>query len=698
MTTAAARVETKIVIGADDQASKKIAKVQGELARANAKLREAADSSTDFGKSFSKAGDEAAGRAGKLSTALSSLGDFAGRSEGAFRSASEAAGAFDDVLTLLPGPIGLAGAAAAGLTTVLVLQAQAAQQAEARLKQAFSGQVLNDIRALRNEFDLSAEASVSLGQALIESGKSASDVQDDLRAVVAKAKEVGDDGSKAVEEFAKSLSSSASESDKLKNKLRALGIEMQTISLSAAVAGTALAGLGSDADKEAAAGFSKFAKELEGAKKKLADLEAGHRGPLAALREHQSLTAKLGAAFDSSSRYAKAEASATKAQAEAVAAARKEVEAITGKIRDRQNRVISLQAALVDAAKVERQIAVEDAAREAEDAKAANAELARKKRQEAASRALAAARRAEAEAAKQAAYGLRQNEAGARALLDYQRQDLETLDLLARARRATATSVEAQVAAERKLIGIQTQRQVLETENTAGLDTADKQKRIRAIQDLADAELRTRIKSIKDNAAAVVKAQADARKKEADAARARIGESASYVGQVAGSLDGDFAKAASSAAGAVQKISGSWEGLANSAPDAISAVGGIANAFVDGEREKATILAITEGAAALASIATGNYPSAAAHGASAALYGLAAGGVIGGATGKTPSVGGSSGGGTSSGGFTPSTPSGNQSNGSSGGNTYLFVGVTATKHQLAKQIKRDQRSLVGTGL
>ena len=127
MARAVARVEQKIIITGADNASDAIKKAQASLGGLRKTAKKTAVDTKGAGKAFTEAGDQAAGGAGKLSTALSSLGDFAGQSEGAFRTASEAAGAFDDVLTVLPGPAGLAAAAVAGLTTVIYLQSKAAQ-------------------------------------------------------------------------------------------------------------------------------------------------------------------------------------------------------------------------------------------------------------------------------------------------------------------------------------------------------------------------------------------------------------------------------------------------------------------------------------------------------------------------------------------------------------------------------------------
>ena len=291
------RHETRIIIGADDQATRALSKVQKQLERTNKQLLKAKGSSKGFGDDFAEAGDKVAGRSGKLSTALSSLGDFAGNSEGAFRQAGEAAGAFDDVLTLLPGPIGLAAAAAAGLTTVLYLQAKAAAQADAKLRQAFSGQILSDVRALRTEFDLSAEASLALGQALTDSGQSAVDVRDDLQAVVLQAKAVGEDGSAAVARFSATLTKSLTASAKLRNELKALGITMDALDLGALAAGSSLAELGAGAEKDSTDKVKKLKDEIKKTTAELKGFANGTRGSAAATEDALTGFERMGRAL-----------------------------------------------------------------------------------------------------------------------------------------------------------------------------------------------------------------------------------------------------------------------------------------------------------------------------------------------------------------------------------------------------------------
>ncbi|MBM5812798.1 MAG: hypothetical protein FJ191_12695 [Gammaproteobacteria bacterium] len=96
-------------------------------------------------------------------------------------------------------------------------------------------------------------------------------------------------------------------------------------------------------------------------------------------------------------------------------------------------------------------------------------------------------------------------------------------------------------------------------------------------------------------------------------------------------------KALAATADGVSKVSRGWKEAGGNAPAVIGAVGQVAAAFVEGERQKAAILAITEAAAAVASYP--NVPAMVAHGAAAVLYGAAAAGAIGGSGGGgAPSI------------------------------------------------------------
>lgn len=165
----------------------------------------------------------------------------------------------------------------------------------------------------------------------------------------------------------------------------------------------------------------------------------------------------------------------------------------------------------------------------------------------------------------------------------------------------------------------------------------------------------------------------------------------------AGGPGAKLGRALEATAAGVQKVSRDWKGMGASAPDAISAVGAVAAAFVDGEREKAAILAVTEAAAAIVAIATENYVAAAAHGAAAVLYGSVAAGVLGGGGGTAPSAGAGPSGASAS-----DSAAGGGGAGGGGGqvvNVYFGKGfVVGTPQQVGVAVQGAVGSLKGTGM
>lgn len=163
----------------------------------------------------------------------------------------------------------------------------------------------------------------------------------------------------------------------------------------------------------------------------------------------------------------------------------------------------------------------------------------------------------------------------------------------------------------------------------------------------------------------------------------------------AGGPGAKLGKALEATAAGVQKVSRDWKGLGQSAPDAIGAAGEVAAAFVDGERQKAAILAVTEAAAAVAAGAAGNFVAAAGHGAAAVLYGSVAAGVLGGGAGAPAAAGGGPGG-------APANDNAAGGGGTGGGqvvNVYFGKGfVVGTPQQVGVAVQGAVGSLRGTGM
>lgn len=153
-------------------------------------------------------------------------------------------------------------------------------------------------------------------------------------------------------------------------------------------------------------------------------------------------------------------------------------------------------------------------------------------------------------------------------------------------------------------------------------------------------------------------------------------------------------KALQATATGIQTVSRGWKEAGNNSAAVIGAVGQVAAAFVDGERQKAAILAITEAAAAVASYP--KVPAMVAHGAAAVLYGAAAGGFIGGASGGAPSV-------PSAGDLVDrASPGDGGGTGTGGGNVVnVYFGrgfVVGTPQQVGAAVNGAVSSLKGSGL
>ncbi len=91
MATASSNVQVKVEYKGTDNASKASKRATEGVRRFGRSAKQATKDAQGFGKAFEESGDRVSDTSGKASTALSSLGDFAGASEGAFRQASEAA-------------------------------------------------------------------------------------------------------------------------------------------------------------------------------------------------------------------------------------------------------------------------------------------------------------------------------------------------------------------------------------------------------------------------------------------------------------------------------------------------------------------------------------------------------------------------------------------------------------------------------
>jgi hypothetical protein len=220
--TASARVFTKLDLSASDNASSKIKGVRNELRSLNKQAAANGDTTHRAREAldqFGKAGDRTADTSGKLSTALSSLGDFAGSMEGDMRRASEAAGLLDDVMTVLPGPIGIAAGALTGLAAVLVLNQLESQRTRAAIAEVAPEGMVERIKELADSLDLNAKGAAALAQAFRDSDMPADQLTFQITRIVEQAERVGRDASDDVAKFADSLKKADKRAQILRKRL-----------------------------------------------------------------------------------------------------------------------------------------------------------------------------------------------------------------------------------------------------------------------------------------------------------------------------------------------------------------------------------------------------------------------------------------------------------------------------------------------
>lgn len=673
MALSQARLEAIFEINATDNTARVLDKTEKRLDGIGKRAGKVSKQAEGFGDAFAEAGDQAAERAGKLSTALSSLGDFAGASEGKFRKASEAAGAFDDVLTLIPGPAGLAAGAIAGLTTILVLNRQETERNRQALEASFGGKVLADVQALQTRFELSTEASIALGNALQESGKSAEDVAGELGLAVRQAERLGKEGSAGALTFAASLSKTATEADKAKRAVAALRGIQRTLAEDVSDPETLAANQKADREQlQRIQGLQKAIRQL----RKDRDLAtaAAIEGDTKAKQTQQDLNRtiatfreRLRGALDLRRRFLNT-----------VAAEADE--------NQRLRREETARETAADLAAIKRQ---KDAERRAAAGRAAAARQRRRNQALAEERALLA--EVDKELAREEAIRRKAADA-AKIQTETQRQNLEARLVLLRQLKAPLDDI---AAAERRLAfqRDQERRTAVESLVEAGKLTDEQaQQRLDSLNRLHSAELLAIDERLNAEKEKTKKAAEDKAKAQIEAAQQVLAESTGAIGQGA-----DLAsQVVGSLSAGVQEATVQFKDVGKVAPDALSSIGKAGAQFVKDERARAAILAVTSTADAIRAAATGNLAGAALFGAAAVQYGLVAGGVLGGApSGGVPQAGAAAttgaGGGAELGGE-------RVADGGAGRVTNItFQGLFATQAQVAQALQQTSQALNGTG-
>lgn len=237
----------------------------------------------------------------------------------------------------------------------------------------------------------------------------------------------------------------------------------------------------------------------------------------------------------------------------------------------------------------------------------------------------------------------------------------------------------------------------------------------RAARTLADAQKAAATRELATKTATAYEAQSQALAGAIDAQTGSISSivdaaaGAAGIDDIAGSvtnLSGSLRKGmlawkdygAAQANGNADQLTKATNNLSTALDSTITASGAAAAAFVDDEKTKAGILALTETAASIAAFATGNVAGGIGHAASAAIYAGIAGGAIpsggAGGAGPTETTGATTGGGTVAG-------TAGQG-GAAGAGTTTVINfnkgfIFGTQQEVAKGINGTLRSIGGTG-
>lgn len=281
----------------------------------------------------------------------------------------------------------------------------------------------------------------------------------------------------------------------------------------------------------------------------------------------------------------------------------------------------------------------------------------------------------------------KQSEEGAKRVADAK---LAAQDALTKAQIAAANDPAARFDLVIADLKIQAERKLKEVRSNQQLDSESRAQREQAIA-IETAQAVANAEKEKQDAFKKTATELQAtRQKTIDAAADTVATAASLVASFQGK--GGLGTALVETAKQVKSVSAGWNENTNQAGALIGAVGNVASAFVDGEREKAGILAIMETAQAIASAAIGDVPGAIAHGSAAALYGSVAGGLIsGGGAAAAPSAGG--------GGFAAGGAAAGGTGGPSGPATTVinFNAPLGTAYEIGKSVVKAQKAAGSSG-
>ena len=787
MTTAVASVEQRFVFEGVDNASKTAENVRRAVRGVAGDAADATREVARVGKAAEDSTREVREKSGDVESALKGVSDFAGGASEEVSKIGDAFGAVEAIMRLLPGPLGLAATAVAGVALASKLLFDMWSENRAKLS------LLTDpaTRTLGESLGFSADETVKLQAALDGLTTEARPSLEALKQVADNAKAIGAEPADAVAKFISAW-------ERGPEAVAALRSEIGTIEAGLIQLPDLAEQLGLDATavglRQATSEVDQLKQALEGVRAADSEIEQINAN-IAKLRNEQIKLLLRGNEFAIAANKAQIQAEQdllhqakfrAEQQREAARAMGQQTQELQGVQKALQGISADAQAAALDAELVgDKQAAkalkaaaldeqrtallaeqarllrvaadstnqqVQDLLRAVGlDIKRLDVQAKQARDQEAADRKAEAARKA-AEASR-----LRQQRA-AEATRRAQQQEAELQRILAewsqrleqsRERMATAEEARAQIsretaaqaqtayadqldaqaaiaqalgrtedaeAAQGKAIAIRRDVEIAKINatidalrkeaaaRTAAIQTdlkGDpkrlKQERANAALEAADLERQRKLAI----AAVSQKAADDERAKRLERLAQERADITAHLQQIAtltsqglgqfGGTAGKVGQAVGVVGANIEGLSAGFGDLGKSAPAAINAVGGVASAFVEGEKNKAAILAVMSTAQAIAAAVEGNFAAAAGYGTAAALYAGVAGGVISTGSGGGVSVpqGGTTETQTGVAGVTPQQQ---------GATVINFNGVFATKQQVGKALTESQRSLRRTGL
>ena len=733
-------VKQIITFEGQDKASSVAKGVRDSLRGVGEDARKATGDAAKVAADSGKAIDTVREKSGDVESALKGISDFAGASSDQVSKLGDSFGAVEAVMRLLPGPMGLTATAIVGAALGAKLLADYIGQANAK-----ASLLTNAAGAgLAERLELGVDGAVKLSKAFSDLGEKAIRPSDLLlRQVAENAKALGQDPADNVAKFIAAWKEGPEAVKAVQSEIGKVGVEFQSIEQIGAKMGldtvalglkeaaqpaeqlrTALAEVG-QREAEIAATQAQikanneeiktadvvrtselFAqnRELERANGlQQINLDLSRQQVKDAATKIESL--KLSADIDSS-RNARAQAaeilaqlalSKKEAQETRLTSIKNQQESIEAQIASlRQKQVEVGQAFAEDAIRAltrsksqldvqKKQIADAEAAEKRAQASAA-ASAARQRRQAAEAAAERERERAHQEwrngveairreaerlrgqAVRERAAELDLEAARVQLLADSEIKAEQQIAVIKRKAVEDIANLQADESLNRRARALETQRIEIEAELAVSAVREAEGKRQRDEAAKAFADMKSRAQSLIDIAAPAA-------------------EAAQAIGGPNG-LGGALATAAQQG----RQLIGTWSDTESNASGIIGAVGNVAAAVVDGERQKASILGVMEGAQAIALAFTpGMQAEAAAHGAAALMYGAIAGGLIGGGSAPTATSG-------APGGFaaqpTFAQPGGQQQ--MAAGTTVInFVAPLATRYEIGKSVVEAQKAAKG---